>query len=182
MNDIFAKEGHPPVNNFAKEFSDGIKFQLLFNLMYDEKVNCRLSTTNEPKSRMVNWSKINSLICFNILQQKFYLVEKTMKQLAKGTDPKPIFKLIKVMMQTQQEQFKEACEDTTAIEDIAGKIETDKPLFSAEESRAVYDEDADDYTEFKKEFLRSRGGRALAHRAKEFMYLLDGEGDLEQHF
>lgn len=184
VNNIFRKAGHPPVTNFAKEFSDGIKFQLLFNLMYDEKINCQLSTSNDPKSRMINWSKINSLICFTYLQQKFYLVEKTMAQLSAGNKTDPIFKLIKVMIQVQQQEYQEAHEDTSAIEDIAEKVETDKPLFSAEEAANELPEDADDYTEFKKEFMSKRGRKAGAgQRATDFMYLLeDEEGDLEQQY
>lgn len=131
MNNIFTKNGHKAVNNFAREFADGIKFQTLFNLMYDEKVDCRLSTANDPKIRILNWSKINSLICFTALQQKFYLVEKTMKQLSKGTDSKPILKLIKVLLQTQQNEYLEATKDTSAIEDIADKVEAKKALFDA---------------------------------------------------
>ena len=62
VNQIFKKKGYPPVQNFAKEFADGSKyisfeidlgqhlifakiivlFELLFNIMYDEKINCRL--------------------------------------------------------------------------------------------------------------------------------------------
>ena len=36
VNKIFARKGHPPVKKFGPEFADGILFQLLFNIMYDE--------------------------------------------------------------------------------------------------------------------------------------------------
>lgn len=49
-----------------------------------------------------------------------------MKSLAKGTSSDCIFKLIKVMMNTQQEIFAEALKNTDAIEDIADKLETNK--------------------------------------------------------
>ena len=49
VNKIFTKKGYPKVQNFAAEFSDGILFERLFNLVYDEKVNCKLvSPTNDP--------------------------------------------------------------------------------------------------------------------------------------
>lgn len=57
-----------------------------------------------------------------------------MKSLAKGTSSDCIFKLIKVMMNTQQEIFAEALKNTDAIEDIADKLETNKQLFEAEEN------------------------------------------------
>ena len=52
-----------------------------------------------------------------------------MKSLAKGTSADHIFKLIKVMMNTQQQIFAEALKDTDAIEDIADKVQTDRTLF-----------------------------------------------------
>ena len=36
VNKIFTKKGYPPVQKFAAEFSDGILFERLFNLVYDE--------------------------------------------------------------------------------------------------------------------------------------------------
>jgi len=44
------------------------------------------------------------------------------------------------------------------------------------------DGELDDYTEFKKEFMRGKGVKCPAPRANEFMYLLDGDGDIEQHY
>ena len=45
------------------------------------------------------------MICFNYLQQKFYLVEPTMKSLAKGSNSDAIFKLIKVLISVQQQDY-----------------------------------------------------------------------------
>ncbi len=74
------------------------------------------------------------MICFNYLQQKFYLVEPTMKSLAKGTNSDAIFKLIKVLINTQQDDYQMAVQgDTTEIEDVVDKLETDKELFHHEE-------------------------------------------------
>ena len=59
VNQIFKRKGFPPVRNFAKEFADGILFELLFNIMYDEKINCRLVPSAIIEDRILNWSKIN---------------------------------------------------------------------------------------------------------------------------
>ena len=78
VNKIFTKKGYPAVKNFGKEFADGSKcffeslflsvlFQLLFNLMYDEKINCYLNPSALIEDRLLNWSRINSQICFNYL-------------------------------------------------------------------------------------------------------------------
>ena len=71
-----------------------------------------------------------------------------MKSLAKGTSSDCIFKLIKVMINTQQDIFAEALQNTDAIEDIADKLETSKQLFENEENckgtflnKGVYDKD-----------------------------------------
>ena len=59
VNKIFAKRGQPPVKKFAPEFADGILFERLFNLMYDEKINCRLTPSAIFEDRLLNWSRIN---------------------------------------------------------------------------------------------------------------------------
>jgi len=41
-NKILAKKGHPTVTEFAKEFSDGILYEKLFNSLFDEELNCNL--------------------------------------------------------------------------------------------------------------------------------------------
>ena len=59
-----------------------------------------------------------------------------MKSLAKGTSSDCIFKLIKVLIDTQQKDYSRAIMgDTTAIEDIAEKLETNKGLFGADEPK-----------------------------------------------
>ena len=67
VNRIFAKKGYPPVQNFGRDFADGILFQLLFNLVYDEKIDCKLRTSALVEDRLLNWNKINTNICFNYL-------------------------------------------------------------------------------------------------------------------
>jgi hypothetical protein len=69
-------------------------------MMYDEKIDCKLRTSALVEDRILNWSRINSQICFNYLQQRFYLVEPTMKSLAKGNNSDTIFKLLKVLLNT----------------------------------------------------------------------------------
>ena len=51
-----------------------------------------------------------------------------MKSLSKGTDSEAIFRLIKVLIQTQQACYAEAIEDTEVIEDIAEKVEGDNAI------------------------------------------------------
>ena len=65
MNKIFAKGGYPPVSKFGAEFADGILFERLFNLIYDEKVDCKLKPSADPALRLLNWNRINQVICFN---------------------------------------------------------------------------------------------------------------------
>lgn len=105
VNQIFRKKAFPPVKNFSREFADGILFVRLFNIMYDEKLDLKLQTSALVEDRLYNWSRINSMICFNYLQQKFYLVEPTMKSLAKGSNSDAIFKLIKVLISVQQQDY-----------------------------------------------------------------------------
>ena len=76
--------------------------------MYDEKIDCHLGQSALIEDRLLNWSRINSQICFNYLQQRFYLVEPTMKSLAKGTKSDCIFKLIRVLINTQQQDYSSA--------------------------------------------------------------------------
>mmetsp|Transcript_13177 Transcript_13177/g.20519 ORF Transcript_13177/g.20519 Transcript_13177/m.20519 type:complete len:115 (+) Transcript_13177:257-601(+) len=57
-----------------------------------------------------------------------------MKSLAKGTNSDAIFKLIKVLINTQQSDYQMAVQgDTTEIEDVVDKLETDQELFATEE-------------------------------------------------
>ena len=61
-------KGIPKVTNFAKEFADGILFLKLFNILYEENINCRLVTTNGLEDKILNWNRINVQVCFNYLQ------------------------------------------------------------------------------------------------------------------
>ena len=59
VNMIFTKGGLPPVKKFGADFADGILFEKLFNLVYDEKIDCKLRPSNVMEDRLLNWSKIN---------------------------------------------------------------------------------------------------------------------------
>lgn len=62
-----------------------------------------------------------------------------MKSLAKGNNSEAVFKLIKVLINTQQQCYEEAVQgDTTAIEDIADKLETNLELFNEEDKQNNY--------------------------------------------
>ena len=67
VNAIFAKKGVPKVTDFGKEFSDGILFEKLFNILYDESVNCGLKKSILLDDKILNWNRINAAICFNYL-------------------------------------------------------------------------------------------------------------------
>ena len=75
-----------------------------------------------------------AMICFNYLQQRFYLIEGTMKTLARGTNSDAIFKLIKVLINMQQEDYRVALQgDTREINDVCSQISTNRELFGQEE-------------------------------------------------
>ena len=82
-------------------------FQEVFNILYEEKCNCHLSKERNVEDKVLNWSRINSVICFNYLQQAFYLVSPTMKTLAKGTSETAIIKLLRVLIQVSQGSYGE---------------------------------------------------------------------------
>ena len=67
VNAVFATKKRPPVKNLSEEFADGFKFQELFNVLFDENVDCRLSKDTTLNARIGNWNRINAAICFNYL-------------------------------------------------------------------------------------------------------------------
>jgi len=73
-----------------------------------------------------------------------------MKSLAKGNSSDAIFKLLKVIINTQQQIFAEANMNTADIEDIAEKVETNKQLF---EDQATESERQDDEEEVKQSYV-----------------------------
>lgn len=72
LNKIFSVRGGWKVKNLAMDFSDGFLFQELFNILYDERIDCCLEGVKDapnPKlpieTKICNWNKINAGICFN---------------------------------------------------------------------------------------------------------------------
>ena len=74
---------------------------------------------------MLNWNRINAVICFNYLQQEFYLVTPTMKTLATGKNQQAILKLLRVLISTCQGNYGDQNMDDEYIRDIADVIERD---------------------------------------------------------
>ena len=80
---IFASNGRNPVKSLSQDFADGgkycsfktdptlfiVRFVELFNLLFDEQIDLKLTTQTLVDARMANWNKINMAICFNYLQQ-----------------------------------------------------------------------------------------------------------------
>lgn len=105
----------------SQEFSDGILFLKLFNILFDECVELKLSTEQSIESKINNWNKINCVLCFNYFQQEFILIGSTMKALASGKKnaaAKAILCLLECTVGTQFESFL----DASALTEIASVI------------------------------------------------------------
>ena len=97
-------------------------YQTFFNILYEENINCRLVTTNTDEARALNWNRINAQICFNYLQQEFYLVNSTMKTLAQGKKETAILKLLRITLNVSQSNFGDLELDDECIRDIADVV------------------------------------------------------------
>ena len=53
----------------SQQFADGVLFLKLFNILFDESVDLKLSTDASLEARINNWNKINCVLCFNYFQQ-----------------------------------------------------------------------------------------------------------------
>lgn len=82
VNQIFKANQIEQISNLSQEFSDGHLFLKLFNILFDETVELKLSTDASLEARINNWNKINCVLCFNYFQQQFILIGSTMKALA----------------------------------------------------------------------------------------------------
>lgn len=102
-------------------------FQTLFNILYEESINCRIVKSQLVEDKILNWNRINVQICFNYLQQEFYLVSPTMKTLATGKSQKTILKLLRILINTSQSNFGDLALDDSCIRDIADVITADQP-------------------------------------------------------
>ena len=81
VNKVFAQKGLPKIksNEFAPAFANGSKyttlpltlcivlFEALFNILYEERINCHLVKSEIVEDRLLNWNRINASICFNYL-------------------------------------------------------------------------------------------------------------------
>lgn len=77
--------------------------------------------------KMLNWNRINAQICFNYLQQEFYLVKPTMRTLSQGKSQKAILKLLRILINTSQSNFGDLELDHECIKDIADVITAETP-------------------------------------------------------
>lgn len=74
-----------------------------------------------------------------------------MRTLAKGTNNDCIFKLIKVLINTQQADYEQALAgDTTDILDVASQIETERSLFGERDKQFATGGDGMDFSRFTK--------------------------------
>lgn len=65
VNQIFKKNNVAPITNLSQDFADGHLYLKLFNILFDETVDLKLSTDASLEARINNWNKINCVLCFN---------------------------------------------------------------------------------------------------------------------
>ena len=71
---------------------------------------------------MQNWNKINALICFNYLQQDFYLGASTMTALAKGNNNETLMHILRLLINSSQLYYHEEIVDEAEKADISDVI------------------------------------------------------------
>lgn len=126
LNKIFSIRGGWVVKNIARDFSDGFLFQELFNILYDERVDCCLEgvmdnpNPNLPyETKVCNWNKINAGICFNYFQQQFFFVQGTMQTLAKGKNGVLTAQAIRELLIAMQGTHHNTFDDDVDVREIA---------------------------------------------------------------
>ena len=126
LNKIFELRGGWKVKKLAEDFSDGFLFQELFNILYDERIDCCLEgVRDEPnpkipyEQKVNNWNKINAGICFNYFQQQFFFVQGTMMTLAKGKNGVLTAQAIRELLIAMQGTHHNTFEDDVDVRDIA---------------------------------------------------------------
>ena len=110
------------------------------------------------------------MICFNYLQQRFYLVKPTMKSLATGKNSDAIFKLIKVLINIHQQDYEQAIGgDTAGLNDIADEIETSGKLFKEDELKVghVLDNDFLNFNDATQKLMDSETANESMWKYKE---------------
>ena len=101
------------------------RFLLLFNLLFDEKMSLPFTDSPDPSAKIMNWNKINAMICFNYLQQAFYLGASTMKVLSQGSSANTLFHIIKLLISESQYNFDEEVVKEAEAADISTVMMTD---------------------------------------------------------
>jgi len=147
---IFRKNNLPPVAHLSQEFADGHNFLRLFNILFDETVDLKLSTDQSLEARINNWNKINCVICFNYFQQQFILIGSTMKALAQGKKfaaAKAIMCLLECTLGTQFESFL----DTSILKSIADVVSFEVHFDQQDKIDLQTDEKLNQFEEVKSE-------------------------------
>ena len=122
INDIFETNGRARVKKFAKEFSDGRRFADLFNLLFDQQLSIPFSADGTLEDKVQNWNKINAMICFNYLQQDFYLGASTMTALAKGDSLDTLMHILRLLVNSSQLYYHEAIVDEANKAEISDTL------------------------------------------------------------
>ena len=66
-----------------------------------------MTSNPDPEAKIHNWNKINAMICFNYLQQAFYLGASTMRCLARAESANTLFHIIWLLINESQYNFDE---------------------------------------------------------------------------
>ena len=126
INKIFKVRGGWVVTNLAKDFSDGFLYQELFNILYDETINCCLEGVKEGPNRKLpfetkctNWNKINAAICFNYFQQEFSFRSGSMVTLADGKNSVMTAYALRELLIAMQGKSHNLFDTGTDVRDIA---------------------------------------------------------------
>lgn len=93
-----------------------------------------------------------------------------MKSLAKGTSSDAIFKLIKVLISTQQEDYKVAVQgDTRGLNDVCSQISTERDLFGEQDFKdgTVYNKGLDSPRDDNQDEERAQSPKLYTELEKE---------------
>ena len=112
-----------------------VLFLALFNYLFDEKVDLKLTASDILTTKLQNWNRINAVICFNFLQQQFILIASTMNALAtgkKGAACKAVSCLLECTRGTQYELTL----DDECLKDIGEVLTAEYPRADSEISES----------------------------------------------
>ena len=123
------------LNTFVLSFASIVLFLALFNYLFDEKVDLKLTASDILTTKLQNWNRINAVICFNFLQQQFILIASTMNALAtgkKGAACKAVSCLLECTRGTQYELTL----DDECLKDIGEVLTAEYPRADSEISES----------------------------------------------